>query len=60
MTSDIVLNVQDIQKYGEKLGGKVTRDTIHNGTHDLILSQKPYRDKAYQTIFEWMSEWVVY
>lgn len=56
MTSDIVLDVQDIQKYGEKLGDKVTRDTIPNGIHDLILSQKPYRNDAYQTIFEWLKK----
>ncbi len=54
MISDIVLDVSDIQKYGEKLGANVTRDTIPNGLHDLILSQKPYRNEAYQTIFEWL------
>lgn len=54
MTSDIVLDVHDIQKYGARLGDKVTRDTISNGMHDLILSQKPARDHTYQTTFEWL------
>lgn len=56
MTSDIVLNVHDIQKYGKRLGNYVTRDTIINGIHDLILSEKPSRDQAYRTIFEWLKK----
>lgn len=54
-TSDIVLNVHDIQKYGMKLGDFVTRDTIQNGIHDLILSEKVYRDHTYRTVFEWLN-----
>ncbi|RHJ84311.1 alpha/beta hydrolase [Parabacteroides sp. AM08-6] len=54
LTSDIVLNVQDIQKYGIKLGNLVTRDTIQNGIHDLILSEKPSRDHVYHTVFDWL------
>lgn len=49
-TSDIVLDVHDIQEYGTKLGMLVTRDTIQNGIHDLILSEKVYRDHTYHTI----------
>lgn len=58
MTSDIVLDVHDIQKYGARLGNKVTRDTISNGMHDLILSQKPARDQTYQITFEWLNKWL--
>ncbi|WP_099464064.1 MULTISPECIES: alpha/beta hydrolase [Parabacteroides] len=54
MTSDIVLNVHDIQQYGSKLGNYVTRDTIQNGIHDLILSEKPYRDHVYHIVFNWI------
>lgn len=56
MTSDIVLNVHDIQEYGLRLGEKVTRDTIPSGIHDLILSLKDARDDTYQTIFEWLKK----
>ena len=52
--SDIVLDVNDIQTLGTQLGPNVTKDTIHNGMHDLILSGKTYRDNAYQTIFKWL------
>ena len=53
---DIVLNVNDIQKYGAKLGPYVTRDTIQNGIHDLILSEKPYRDNTYKVVTDWLDK----
>lgn len=56
LSSDIVLDVHDIQKYALRLGNFVTRDTIEGGIHDLILSRKPARDRTYQTIFSWMAE----
>ena len=54
LSSDIVLDVHDIQKYGQKLGNHVTRDTIQNGIHDLILSEKDSRDHVYRTVFDWL------
>ena len=54
LSSDIVLNVHDIQKYGQKLGNAVTRDTIQNGMHDLILSEKDSREHAYRSVFNWL------
>ena len=56
MTSDIVLDVHDIQKYGTLLGTHITKDTINNGIHDLILSEKPSRDYTYRTIFDWLKD----
>lgn len=56
LSSDIVLNVHDIQKYAPKLGDYVTRDTIPNGMHDLILSEKPSRDYTYLMVFDWMEK----
>lgn len=54
LTSDIVLDVEDIQRYGALLGPSVTRQRIPNGIHDLILSPKPARDEAYRAIFTWL------
>jgi alpha-beta hydrolase superfamily lysophospholipase len=54
---DIVLSVLDIQKYGAKLGSNVTRDTIPNGIHDLILSEKPSRDHTYKVITDWLDKY---
>ena len=56
LKADIVLNIDDIQKYGALLGNQVTRHQITDGIHDLILSEKPARDEAYQTIFEWLKK----
>ena len=50
----ITVGIHDIQKYGQKLGNYVTRDTIQNGIHDLILSEKDSRDHVYRTVFDWL------
>jgi alpha-beta hydrolase superfamily lysophospholipase len=54
LTADIVLNVTDIQKYGEVLGSDVTRVTINNGIHDLILSPLNARNEVYNIIFQFL------
>lgn len=53
-TTDIVLDVSDIQRYGALLGDRVTRDTIPGGMHDLVLSERPRRDLFYRIVFEWL------
>lgn len=55
-TSDIVLDVKDIQKNGKMLGSRVTCKQIHNGKHDLILSNEPARKETYQVIFSWLKQ----
>ena len=54
-TGDSVLDVEDISKYGKRLGENVTEVTIADGLYDLILSRKDVRDFVYQTVFEWLS-----
>ncbi len=54
LSSDIVLSVDDIQQYGERLGPNVERHRIEGGIHDLILSPRPARDEAYRLLFEWL------
>ena len=53
--ADLVLNVNHIQYFADRLGKNVTKQMIKDGRHDLVLSQKPVRDKVYVTIFEWLS-----
>lgn len=53
-TADIVLDVNDIQRLAPKLGAYVTRDTIPNGKHDLILSVAPYRQIVYDKYKSWL------
>lgn len=51
---DAVLDPEMLQKRGVKLGHNPVVATIHGGLHDLILSEKPVRDAAYDTIFKFI------
>lgn len=51
---DAVLNVQQIEEYGRRLGPDVTEVTIPGGYHDLILSPRAARDSAYRAIFHFL------
>lgn len=53
-SADIVLDIHDIQRYGNLLGSLVTCDTIAGGIHDLILSRQAAREQTYRTIFDWL------
>ena len=52
--SDVVLDVNDIDKYGRKLGPNVKMVTINEGMHDLILSEKSVRENTYNEIFTFL------
>ncbi|WP_180178390.1 alpha/beta hydrolase [Acinetobacter sp. YH01005] len=54
-TSDVILGVKDIQKYAKKIQGDVTIQSIHNGLHDLVLSEKNAREQVYTQLFEWLA-----
>lgn len=55
-TSDVILNVNDIQKYAEKMIGDIRIQTIENGLHDLVLSAPKVREQVYQNLFTWIKE----
>lgn len=52
--SDAVLDVNDIEKYGRKLGKQVDLVTIPDGLHDLILSKQSARDSTYRAMFNFL------
>jgi len=54
-STDVILEVKDIIKYGNKLQGDVTVMTVQNGLHDLVLSAPPVRAELYQKLFEWLA-----
>lgn len=56
MSADIVLDVNDIQKYGATLGKNVTRIQIDGGIHDLLLSPIDARKETYATLFNWLEQ----
>ncbi len=51
---DAVLDPSMIARHGQKLGKNPVIATIDSGLHDLILSAKPIRDAAYDTIFKFI------
>ena len=56
LAGDLVLDVNDIQQYGRRLGDRVPAATIPNGLHDLILSTLAARQEAYRVIFDWLGQ----
>lgn len=56
ISSDIVLDVADIQKYGALLGPQVTPVTITGGIHDLVLSAPSVRKRVYEVLLNWLDE----
>lgn len=53
-TGDAVLDPHMIQERGEKLGTRRMVCTIDSGLHDLILSESPHREAAYDTMFRFI------
>ncbi|WP_347473711.1 alpha/beta hydrolase [Acinetobacter thermotolerans] len=53
-SSDVILNIKDMVKYGKKISGDVQFCEIKNGLHDLILSEHPVREQVYRQLFDWL------
>jgi alpha-beta hydrolase superfamily lysophospholipase len=53
-TSDIVLDVADIERWSPSLGRSVTVSAIKDGLHDLVLSRKDVRESVFRTLFSWL------
>ncbi|MDE6556559.1 MAG: alpha/beta hydrolase [Duncaniella sp.] len=53
-SSDAVLDITDISRYGRVLGNEITEVTVENGLHDLALSRKGVRDPMFDYIFAWL------
>lgn len=52
---DIVLDVEDIKSRSATLGNKVTLLEIQDAIHDIFLSKKEVREKAFDGMFEWLA-----
>jgi alpha-beta hydrolase superfamily lysophospholipase len=55
MSTDIVLDVNNIKRIGAKLGKQVTLLEIENAQHDIFLSRKIVREKAFNEMFTWLN-----
>ncbi len=54
--SDSVLNVKDIEFYSDKLGPNITKVSFEGGLHDLLLSEKPVREKVLSTMSDFVNK----
>ncbi|MDV2468963.1 alpha/beta hydrolase [Acinetobacter chinensis] len=53
-STDVILEVQDIIKYSNKIQSDVNVMTIKDGLHDLVLSEAPVRAQVYEQLFQWL------
>lgn len=58
MNCDVVLDVSHIHDYGANLGPQIELLEIKGGLHDLFLSRKPVREKAYQEMFRFLDSFL--
>lgn len=56
LSTDTVLNVDDITRYGSYLGSDVTDIAIPGAMHDVVLSAENVRRHAFDVIFGWLSQ----
>jgi len=56
--SDIVLDVRQIRRWSTALGRRVTYVAIPGAVHDVVLSRRPARERAYAEIASWLEAYV--
>jgi alpha-beta hydrolase superfamily lysophospholipase len=54
LNKDILLDNKDIKRVGEKLGDNVTLLPIDDAMHEVFLSKKIVREKAFSQMFIWL------
>ena len=59
LQADIVLDVEDIRRYGERLSPQTTYGSISNGMHDLVLSNRTARRQTYLILHDWMAQFAL-
>ncbi|MBE0660999.1 MAG: alpha/beta hydrolase [Bacteroidales bacterium] len=52
--ADLVVNVKDISRHAGKIQGNCKIISIDGAVHDVMLSSKPVREKAYRELFSWL------
>lgn len=53
---DAILNVDDISRWGMRLGNNVSEKVFEGGLHDLTLSNIDIRNKVFATMLEWLRD----
>lgn len=52
--SDIILDVEDMKKYGPNIGSDITLFEVENAVHDVYLSKKEVRYNALDNTISWL------
>jgi alpha-beta hydrolase superfamily lysophospholipase len=53
-STDIVLDVEQIRKWAHKLADHVTLVRVEGAMHDVTMSRRPVRDRAFDEISRWL------
>lgn len=57
-TADTVLDVNQIAEQSLKLGNHMTLVRIENAIHDVFISARPVRERAYQEVERWLGAYL--
>ncbi len=52
-TTDAVLDVRDMRRRARGLGERVDQVVLEGALHDVVLSAKPVRERAYEEMVRW-------
>jgi alpha-beta hydrolase superfamily lysophospholipase len=58
MSTDIVLDVEQMWRWAPKLGRHLTMVRIEGGIHDLTLSREPVRKRVFEEVDRWLTAYV--
>ena len=54
--SDTVLDPEEIRTFTRSINGNVKSEVFEGGLHDLVLSEKPVRDKVYESMIRFIRQ----
>jgi alpha-beta hydrolase superfamily lysophospholipase len=55
--ADAVLKVESIRKFSRKIQGDCTLMQLENAMHDVMLSKKPVRERAFKQLIAWSGKY---
>jgi alpha-beta hydrolase superfamily lysophospholipase len=58
MSTDIVLDVEQIRRWAPSLGRHVTIAQVEGAMHDVTLSRQPARDRVFDELGRWLTAYV--
>lgn len=56
--TDVILDVNDINRISDVLGNHITEIRVEGAVHDLFLSKEPVRNQGYEYMMQWVNAYV--